>query len=91
MERQLPRVIVLDLLMPHVDGFDVIEHLRQRPAWAAVPVVVLTASDLSADDRGRLDTPSVRQVIRKGGYRLSELTAVVRAAIGDPAAEPAGA
>ena len=85
LERHVPKLIVLDLLMPNVDGYDVVEHLRSRPAWAAVPVVVLTALDLTADDRGRLDGP-VRNVIRKGGYRLDDLTSAVRHAIGGPGA-----
>ena len=88
LEREVPRLIVLDLLMPNVDGFDVIEQLRLRPAWANVPVVVLTASDLSAGDRDRLHVgSSVQKVIRKGGYRLAELTGVVRQTIGAPPGE----
>ena len=85
LERELPRLIVLDLLMPNVDGFTVVEQLRQRPAWAAVPVVVVTAADLSQADRDRLHG-HVQQIIRKGGYRLDELAGVVRQAVGAAAA-----
>ena len=55
MERETPRLVVLDLLMPNVDGFAVVEQLRRRPAWRGVPVIVVTSADLTA---GRPGPPS---------------------------------
>ena len=52
--RERPAVVLLDLLMPGVDGFDVVERLRADPATAHVPIIVLTAKDITADDRKRL-------------------------------------
>jgi signal transduction histidine kinase/CheY-like chemotaxis protein len=52
--REMPDLIVLDLLMPGVNGFEVIETLKGDPATASVPIVVLTAKTLSSTDRGVL-------------------------------------
>ena len=45
-----PDAVIVDLLMPHMDGFQVIERLREHPACAGIPVVVMTAKALSDDD-----------------------------------------
>src|SRR5262249_2894395 len=49
-----PGLILLDLMMPEMDGFEFIEALRARPEWRGIPVVVLTAKELSPEDRRRL-------------------------------------
>ena len=67
-----PDVIVLDLLMPEMDGFDFLVEMRQRPEWRDIPVLVLTAKDLSAEDHKRLNG-YVEQVMRKSASELSEL------------------
>ena len=61
-----PDVILLDLLMPRLDGFGVIAQLRQDPAHRAIPIVVLTAKSLTADETAGLTT-SVERVIQKQG------------------------
>jgi CheY-like chemotaxis protein len=53
--RELPDIIVLDLMMPEVSGFDVVDALRMRPATAGIPILVVTAKEVSADDRIRLN------------------------------------
>jgi signal transduction histidine kinase/DNA-binding response OmpR family regulator len=67
-----PDVIVLDLLMPEMDGFEFLVEMRQRPEWRDIPVLVLTAKDLSAEDQKRLNG-YVEQVMRKSASELSEL------------------
>jgi signal transduction histidine kinase/DNA-binding response OmpR family regulator len=67
-----PDVIVLDLLMPEMDGFEFLVEMRQRPEWRDIPVLVLTAKDLSAEDHKRLNG-YVEQVMRKSASELSEL------------------
>jgi signal transduction histidine kinase/DNA-binding response OmpR family regulator len=67
-----PELIVLDLMMPEMDGFTFIEALRQNEAWRAIPVVVVTAKDLTAEDRARLNG-QVQQVLHKGSYSRDEL------------------
>jgi signal transduction histidine kinase/CheY-like chemotaxis protein/HAMP domain-containing protein len=74
----LPRAILLDLLMPEMDGFEFLRHLRARPAWRAVPVIVLTAKSLTEAERGELRAMTQR-VLSKGQGGHLELTKVVRA------------
>jgi PAS domain S-box-containing protein len=50
----LPDVIVLDLLMPEMDGFDVAEALSKHPDTARIPILVLTAKQITAEDRAKL-------------------------------------
>ena len=59
-----PSVVLLDLTMPVMDGFDFLAALRARPDGAEVPVVVLTALDLSREDRRRL--AGANQILNKG-------------------------
>jgi signal transduction histidine kinase/CheY-like chemotaxis protein len=53
--RDIPALIVLDLLMPEIDGFTVVERLRADPATATIPIVILTSKHLSADEKVRLN------------------------------------
>ncbi len=75
-EAAIPRVILLDLNMPVMDGFEFLNRLRARPEWSDVPVVVLTAMDLNADDRRRLR--GANQVLNKGDTSLRELAERLR-------------
>jgi len=47
MQIEQPGVILLDLMMPEMDGFEFIRELRQHPQWRSLPVIVLTAKDLT--------------------------------------------
>ena len=53
MEQEQPALLVLDLMMPVMDGFTVIERMRARQEWASIPVIVCTAKDVTEDDRRR--------------------------------------
>ena len=59
-----PDVIILDLMMPKMDGFEFIEELRRRPEWQDIPVVVITAKDLTDEERNRLNG-GVERIIQK--------------------------
>jgi PAS domain S-box-containing protein len=72
-----PALILLDLMMPEMDGFQFVDEVRRNAAWRAIPVVVITAKDLTAEDRRRLDG-YVEKVIQKGVYSREELLAEVR-------------
>ncbi len=61
-----PDAIILDLMMPRMDGFEFLEELRRRPDWRDIPVAVITAKDLTDEDRSRLNG-EVERVIRKSG------------------------
>jgi signal transduction histidine kinase/DNA-binding response OmpR family regulator len=67
-----PALILLDLMMPEMDGFAFIEALRQNEAWRAIPVVVVTSKNLTAQDRARLNS-QVQRVLHKGSYSRDEL------------------
>ncbi len=73
----VPRLILLDLAMPVMDGFEFLGRLREQPGCGTVPVVVLTVLDLSLEDRRRLR--GANQVLNKGSVSLNELTAKLSA------------
>ena len=78
--RELPDLVVLDLMMPEVDGFAVVEALNADPATACIPVVVVTASSVSAEDRSRLNG-SVATVLGKAGFDGERFISEVRRAM----------
>ncbi|HET6860781.1 MAG TPA: response regulator, partial [Streptomyces sp.] len=75
-----PDLILLDLMMPELDGFGFLEAVRQDPATAAIPVVVLTAKDLTDADRRRLNG-GVARIVRKDPAGADLLVAQLRHAI----------
>jgi CheY-like chemotaxis protein len=74
---QRPVLIVLDLMMPTMDGFTFIAELRQCEEWRTIPVVVLTAKDLTPEERQRLNG-SVAQILTKSAYSREDLLEEVR-------------
>jgi signal transduction histidine kinase/CheY-like chemotaxis protein len=64
--RQAPALILLDLMMPEMDGFEFLAELRRQEAWRRIPVVIVTAKELTAEERERLNG-QVTRVIQKGG------------------------
>jgi hypothetical protein len=64
-------------MMPEMDGFEFLQALRQREEWRAIPVVVLTAKDLTAEDRRRLNG-SVARIVQKGASSRDDLLREVR-------------
>ncbi len=67
-------VIILDLMMPEMDGFEVVEHLRRDPRWSAIPVVIASAMELSETERRKL-RGRVEAIYSKGSLSLAELSA----------------
>ena len=72
-----PQLILLDLTMPVMDGFAFLHELRQRPGCSELPVVVLTARDLDAEERKRLG--GADRVLSKGETNLRQLAGELRA------------
>jgi signal transduction histidine kinase/CheY-like chemotaxis protein len=75
--RERPAVVLLDLLMPDVDGFSVVERLRADPVVANVPIVVLTSKDMTPADHRRL-AGQISFLAQKGAFRQAELVDLVR-------------
>ncbi len=78
----IPDGIVLDLMMPQVDGFTVLEKIRSTPATANIPVLVLTAKDLTPDDFRRLSANNIQQLVQKGDVDRESLLDKVSAMVG---------
>jgi CheY-like chemotaxis protein len=72
-----PGLILLDLMMPEVDGFAFVDEFRRERAWRGIPIVVVTAKDLTAEDRQRLNG-SVEKVLQKGAHTRDSLLQEVR-------------
>jgi CheY-like chemotaxis protein len=81
--RVRPDLILLDLVMPEVSGFDVVHQLRSDPATAGIPILVITAKQVTALDRQVLngDTDHVIHIIEKAGFNQSDFLAEVRRAL----------
>jgi CheY-like chemotaxis protein len=80
----LPGLVLLDLMMPEMDGFTFLEELRRWPEARNIPVIVLTAKDLTAEDRRRLNG-YVELVVQKGSSTealLAEVRELVARSIG---------
>ena len=74
---QRPALIVLDLTMPMMDGFRIHAELRQREDWRTIPIVVMTAKDLTSEERQWLHG-TVAKVLLKGTSSRDDLLGEVR-------------
>ena len=72
LEQCKPRLVILDLMMPVMDGFQFMTKLRQQEKWRTLPVIVVTAKELTEQDRLLLQG-SVEQMLPKGGYTRQQL------------------
>jgi signal transduction histidine kinase/CheY-like chemotaxis protein len=77
MREQRPDMILLDLMMPEMDGFALVAALQKEPGWRDIPVIVITARDLEAGDRERLNS-GVNSVLVKDMFRPDELVGRIR-------------
>jgi len=69
--------VLLDLMMPEMDGFEFVAEFRRHEAWRAISIVVVTAKDLSGADRERLNG-YVQKILQKGAHSREQLLAEVR-------------
>lgn len=76
-----PSLILLDLMMPEKDGFAVLEALQSTPETASIPVVVITAKELTAPEKARLQG-HIKSLMQKGDFLTDELLDEVRALLG---------
>jgi len=85
----IPRLILLDLTMPVMDGFTFLHALRQRPDCADIPVVVLTARDLTSEDQRKLR--GADRILSKGDTSLKQLAGELRTLAPPPTKQNASA
>ncbi len=72
LKQMQPDVILLDLMMPVMDGFDFLDYLRKTPHWLSIPVLVVTAKVLTPEDRERL-SGKVFQIIQKSSHTKDDI------------------
>ncbi len=77
MQSDRPSLILLDLMMPVMDGFEFADRVRKHAEWHSIPIVVVTAHDLSGDERRRLNG-FVETILHKAGGSREELLSRVR-------------
>lgn len=77
MESETPALILLDLMMPEMDGFEFIAQLRKQNKWNSIPVVVMTAKSITLEDRMKLNG-YVENIIQKGAYDHKTLLAEIQ-------------
>jgi len=75
-----PDLILLDLIMPEMNGFSFVAEIERRPDWSAIPIVVLTAKDLTPVEREHL-TGSVERIFEKKNLSQAELLAQLKEAV----------
>jgi CheY-like chemotaxis protein len=78
--RELPDVIVLDLMMPEVSGFEVVTALNEHADTADIPVIIVTSKEITPEDRHRLNG-YVTSVMQKSQFGPDRFTAEVRRAM----------
>jgi PAS domain S-box-containing protein len=77
MRSEPPALVLLDLMMPEMDGFEFLDAVRGEPAWRAIPVIVITAKILTEADRKRLNG-GVDAIVQKGGRGVDALLGEIR-------------
>jgi threonine synthase len=78
--RERPDLVILDLMMPEVDGFAVLDALRSTPETANIPVIVATAKELTVDEKSRLQG-QIQSLMLKGDFLNDEFLDEVRSLI----------
>ncbi len=77
LQGQVTEMVLLDLMMPEMDGFEFVARVRQQPEWRTLPIVVITAKDLTLEDRLQLNG-RVENILQKGAYTQESLLAEIR-------------
>jgi len=78
--KEHPDLVILDLMMPEVDGFAVLDALRSKPDTANIPVIVATAKELTVDEKARLQG-QIQSLMQKGDFLNDEFLEEVRSLI----------
>lgn len=79
-QQEKPDLVILDLMMPEMDGFSVLDALRKDPETASIPVIVVTAAELTNEEKKRLEG-QIQSLMQKGDFMSDELLEEVRSLI----------
>ncbi|MCK5837435.1 MAG: response regulator, partial [Desulfobacula sp.] len=79
----IPNGIILDLMMPEVDGFEVLQNIRSHEATAHIPILILTAKDLTQEDFKKIKNNNIKQLIQKGDMAREDLLVKVKSMLGE--------
>jgi CheY-like chemotaxis protein len=70
--REIPNLIILDLMLPELDGFSVMDELQKKPETAEIPIIVVTAKELTQNEKVRLQG-HIQKLMQKGDFLTDEL------------------
>jgi CheY-like chemotaxis protein len=76
MTGERPAIVLLDILMPEMDGFEVVEQIQKHPDWKQIPIIIMTALDLTESDRRRLNG-YVEKILEKEAFNPDHLLAEI--------------
>ncbi len=79
-QKTRPNLIILDLMMPGIDGFGVVEAIKSDPTLDQIPIIVITAKELSAIERERLHG-KIKALLQKGSFMDSDLLSDIKQAL----------
>jgi CheY-like chemotaxis protein len=79
-QRELPDLVILDLMMPEMDGFSVLDQLKAKTETANIPVIVASAKELTPEEKSRLEG-QIQALMQKGDFLNDEFLEEVRALI----------
>lgn len=80
-DKEKPDLVILDLMMPDVDGFSVLDAMKSKPETASIPVIVATAKELTPEEKGRLKG-QIQALMQKGDFLSDEFLDEVRTLLG---------
>ncbi len=80
-KHEIPDAIILDLMMPGIDGFEVLQSIRENPRTLNVPILILTAKHITKEELSFLKRNHIYQLIQKGDVNLNELKETVSSMI----------
>jgi signal transduction histidine kinase/DNA-binding response OmpR family regulator len=83
LQDEVPHLVLLDLMMPEMDGFEFLARMRGNAAWRGIPVVVVTAKTLTKHERERLSDGYVKNLIKKGEHDLDTLLKTLNDLVGE--------
>lgn len=76
-----PDLVILDLLLPDMDGFEIVERMQNDPALTEIPIVVLSAKDLTAEEHERTKD-SIRHIVQKSALDRQALLSMIDSELG---------